>query len=147
MGCAGGVDANIGFPMPRIGVGAGQAAFWLNVQGLRGGHSGVNIHQDRGNANKLLARLLLSLQQRLPLGLAQLEGGTLRNAIPREARALLLVPQAAISQLEQAVTRITSYNVCYTKLLRPQRQALLQAQQQPGQQLVGVSSVLVDVDP
>ncbi len=106
MGCAGGVDANIGFPMPRIGVAAGQAAFWLNVQGLRGGHSGVNIHQDRGNANKLLARLLLSLQQRLPLALAQLEGGSLRNAIPREARALLLVPQAAIRQLEQAVTEL-----------------------------------------
>lgn len=106
MGCAGGVDANIGFPMPRSAVASGQAAFWLNVRGLRGGHSGVNIHQDRGNANKLQARLLLGLQQRLPLALAELEGGTLRNAIPREARALVLVPQASVATLERAVNEL-----------------------------------------
>jgi len=92
MGCAGGIDANIHFDFQAEAIPAGWQSFHLQVKGLRGGHSGVNIHQERGNANKLLARLLLTLNEQLPVRLSHLEGGTLRNAIPREAQAIILAP-------------------------------------------------------
>ncbi len=101
MGCAGGIDANIHFDFQAEAVPAGWQAFALQVKGLRGGHSGVNIHQDRGNANKLLARLLLALQEQGELRLSHIEGGTLRNAIPREANAVLLVPADQCAAVQQ----------------------------------------------
>ena len=99
MGCAGGIDANIHFGFTAEAIPSGWQAYQLQVKGLRGGHSGCNIHEDRGNANKLLARLLLTLSQQLPLRLSHIEGGTLRNAIPREAQALLLVPADQSAEL------------------------------------------------
>jgi dipeptidase D len=102
MGCAGGVDANIHYPCPLEATPAGMLAFKLQVKGLRGGHSGVNIHQDRGNANKLLSRLL----QDLPMDsvrLAHISGGTLRNAIPREAEALILIAADQIDTVKQLI--------------------------------------------
>jgi dipeptidase D len=103
MGCAGGIDANIRLAFDATPVPAGYQALRLSVKGLRGGHSGVNIHQDRGNANKLLARLLLSASEQVSLRLAQLEGGTLRNAIPREASALLWVADNELVALQQQI--------------------------------------------
>lgn len=101
MGCAGGVDANIRFPLEQVAATQGEG-FELQVKGLRGGHSGVDIHRGRGNANKLLVRLLKAAE---PLGvrLAEISGGTLRNAIPREARATLLVPTASVSEFKALV--------------------------------------------
>ncbi len=103
MGCAGGIDANIRFAFTPEPIPADHQALRLSVKGLRGGHSGVNIHQDRGNANKLLARLLQDAAAEQSLRLVQLEGGTLRNAIPREASALLVVPKTAVTALQQQI--------------------------------------------
>ncbi|WP_438405384.1 peptidase dimerization domain-containing protein, partial [Aeromonas hydrophila] len=105
MGCAGGVDANIRFPLELVDASEGEA-FELAVKGLRGGHSGCDIHRGRGNANKLLVRLLKAPE---PLGvrLAEIHGGTLRNAIPREARATLLVPAASVNEFKALVDRYT----------------------------------------
>ncbi|MGL4205914.1 MAG: aminoacyl-histidine dipeptidase [Aeromonadaceae bacterium] len=103
MGCAGGINANTRFDFSAEAVPSGHQALRLSIKGLRGGHSGVNIHQDRGNANKLLARLLLNASEQLPLRLAQIEGGTLRNAIPREASALLLVADEQVATLKQLI--------------------------------------------
>ena len=103
MGCAGGIDANIRFAFTPEPIPADHQALRLHVKGLRGGHSGVNIHQDRGNANKLLARLLQDAAAAQRLRLVQLEGGTLRNAIPREASALLVVPKTAVAALQQQI--------------------------------------------
>ena len=106
MGCAGGVDANIHFHCQRETVPAGMQAFSLQVKGLRGGHSGVNIHQDRGNANKLLSRVLQALQAE-QVRLANISGGTLRNAIPREAEAVILVAADRIDAVQQLVAERT----------------------------------------
>lgn len=103
MGCAGGIDANIRLAFEPTAVPAGYQALRLGVKGLRGGHSGVNIHQDRGNANKLLARLLLTASENVTLHLAQMEGGTLRNAIPREASALLWAAPDDVDALQQQI--------------------------------------------
>ncbi|MBB6054164.1 aminoacyl-histidine dipeptidase [Tolumonas osonensis] len=107
MGCAGGVDANIRFHFQREATPANLQAFRLQVKGLRGGHSGVNIHQDRGNANKLLSRLLLDLQPE-KIHLASIAGGTLRNAIPREAEALILVEPERAETVLRLITERTA---------------------------------------
>lgn len=108
MGCAGGVDAQLRFAYEAEPVPADHQAWTLKLSGLRGGHSGVNIHEGRGNANKLLARLLDKLSRELPLRLAELSGGTLRNAIPREAHALLLLPGQQADVLAAALSRLSA---------------------------------------
>ena len=71
----------------------------IDVKGLRGGHSGVNIHEGRGNAIKLLVRVLRHVGRRWNVRLSTLQGGTARNALPREAYAELALPYAAIDAL------------------------------------------------
>jgi len=89
IGCAGGGDSEIFLPLHRLGGQTG-TLIELKISGLRGGHSGLDIHLGRANAIKLLARLLDKAREKLPLGLIHLEGGNKRNAIPREAWAHLI---------------------------------------------------------
>ncbi|GAB2908930.1 aminoacyl-histidine dipeptidase [Rheinheimera gaetbuli] len=103
MGCAGGVDAEFTVAAQWQAAASGVTAFTLSLTGLKGGHSGVNIHLGRGNANKLLARFLADYAQDLQLSVAAFNGGSLRNAIPREASVLLTVPAAKLPQLQQQV--------------------------------------------
>ena len=98
VGCAGGLDANITFGYSEVATPAdGYAAARISVKGLKGGHSGIQIVCQRANANKLLFRLLNAA----PCGLllASVDGGGLRNAIPREAEATVLVPAADFGKL------------------------------------------------
>ncbi|ATG74789.1 cytosol nonspecific dipeptidase [Zobellella denitrificans] len=103
MGCAGGVDANITLPYEAEPVPTGHQAVRLAITGLRGGHSGINIHQGRASANKLLAELLHQLGQSGDIRLAELHGGTLRNAIAREAWALLTLPAAGLARAQDLI--------------------------------------------
>ena len=135
MGCAGGIDANIHFDFQAEAIPAGWQSFLLQVKGLRGGHSGVNIHQERGNANKLLARLLLTLNEQLPVRLSHLEGGTLRNAIPREAQAIILAPAERLAELEQAVQQHSTLLQQELKEVESNLQISLQATSMPEQVL------------
>jgi dipeptidase D len=102
LGCAGGADVNVvraGQPEPLP---TGHAAHRIALRGLRGGHSGVNIHEERGNAIKLLVRVVQSLAQEGALSslrLCALDGGTARNALPREAFAIVSVPAASSATL------------------------------------------------
>jgi len=101
LGCAGGLDVNV----TRGGRAEALAAGWqvcrIDLTGLRGGHSGVDIHEERGNAIKSLVRVLRALEQVMPFRLAALSGGSARNALPREASAVLALPAGQIDQLEQ----------------------------------------------
>ena len=93
VGCAGGLDLNATFDYTAQAAPAtGYTAVTLTVKGLKGGHSGIQIGYQRGNANRLLLRLLNSTKQEYLL--ASVDGGGLRNAIPREAVAVLLVKDA-----------------------------------------------------
>ncbi|WP_333607347.1 aminoacyl-histidine dipeptidase [Arsukibacterium sp.] len=103
MGCAGGVDAEFSVPVQWQPLPAGHQAYRLSLTGLKGGHSGVNIHLGRGNANKLLARFLVAQAPLLELKISEIHGGSLRNAIPREASAIVTLPANLRPQLEQAV--------------------------------------------
>ena len=92
VGCAGGLDCSATFTYTTEAVPAGYVGQALNVKGLVGGHSGMDIILYRGNANKIAARILYALMTEADVKLLDLEGGTLRNAIPREAFATVYVP-------------------------------------------------------
>ncbi|MFU2316214.1 beta-Ala-His dipeptidase [Rahnella sp. PCH160] len=91
MGCAGGIDFTATLPLSREAVPAGFTTLKLTLKGLKGGHSGADIHLGLGNASKLLARFLSEHADTLGLRLLDFTGGTLRNAIPREAIATLAI--------------------------------------------------------
>lgn len=92
LGCAGGLDVDV----RRVGEADPLPAGWtvrqIALRGLRGGHSGVDIHEERGNAIKLLVGVLHDLAGVMPYRLVSLHGGSARNALPREAFALVALP-------------------------------------------------------
>ena len=92
VGCAGGLDASMTFSYEEESVPASSTAFLVEVKGLKGGHSGIEIVLERGNANLVLFRLLKMAEKAFGLRLSSVDGGGLRNAIPREAYAIFGVP-------------------------------------------------------
>jgi dipeptidase D len=103
IGCAGGVDVNISGSYAEEESRPDSAAFLLSVKGLNGGHSGMDIHLGRGNANKLLNRLLFDCAERFGLSIAAIDSGGLRNAIPREGFATVAVEQARAEALREYI--------------------------------------------
>jgi dipeptidase D len=91
IGCAGGVDTIATIEYEPIDTPASHAGFKVKAGGLRGGHSGDDIHRGHGNSNKILNRFLWNVNNRFDMNLANFNGGNLRNAIPREAEALFSV--------------------------------------------------------
>ncbi|MDR3627284.1 MAG: aminoacyl-histidine dipeptidase [Ignavibacteriaceae bacterium] len=102
VGCAGGVDTAGIFNLEFEKVPAGYDAFELMITGLKGGHSGSDINMGKANAIKLLARTLKALEP-VDYKLGSLTGGSKRNAIPREAEALLLIKSSSVLQAEKLV--------------------------------------------
>ena len=85
------------------GESAGEKAYRLAVKGLKGGHSGMDINLGRGNSNKLLFRFLKTYAGELGIRLADITGGSLRNAIPRESFAIIVIPAEKAEQLQAAI--------------------------------------------
>ncbi|SHF38308.1 dipeptidase D [Modicisalibacter ilicicola DSM 19980] len=107
IGCAGGADVLVSADLPTSPVKADERVWRLSLTGLIGGHSGIDIHKGRGNANRLLVRVLRTLE---PCGVRLIDyrGGTLRNALPREAFATVALnvqegeaAQARVGELHQ----------------------------------------------
>jgi dipeptidase D len=108
IGCAGGIDTLISFtcinePMPR-----NSAAIKISVSGLLGGHSGDDIHKNRGNAIKILTRFLWKASREFSIGLSEFIGGNLRNAIAREASAIFVFPKNKKENLMDAFEKFTA---------------------------------------
>jgi dipeptidase D len=104
VGCAGGVNLTAEFNYDHtVPVPEGDIAVKLTLKGLKGGHSGVDIHLGRANANKLLFRFLKEAVADLEVRLVSFSGGTLRNAIPREAYAVVTIPEEGLQDLAEAV--------------------------------------------
>ena len=100
LGCAGGVDVEVRHDYAQEEVPAGYVMMRFTVSGLRGGHSGIDIHTGRGNAIKLLAEALRDLSEHTDVRLIELKGGTARNAIPREAFAVCALRADAVTNLD-----------------------------------------------
>ena len=102
IGCAGGVNSVARRKIARRPTPSGDA--WrVKVSGLAGGHSGVDIHRGRGNALRILGRTLLAVMDRVKPAVADVNGGSKRNAIPREASAVVVVDSAQAAALKSTV--------------------------------------------
>ncbi len=101
IGCAGGADSEISLPLKRKDESKGDL-FRLKLYGFRGGHSGLDIDKGRGNAIKVIARMLWQVSKSCPFELVGIEGGNKRNAIPREAWADITIDPSQKDLAEQA---------------------------------------------
>ncbi len=100
IGCAGGVDTLIEKNYSQVDAPQGFLPVEISLKGLKGGHSGCDIHLNRGNANKLMNELFARLEGKIEWRLNRVEGGNLRNAIPRESFAQLYVQDKAALEKE-----------------------------------------------
>ncbi len=103
VGCAGGMDANIKFSFSEEPVPDDAVPYNIKVSGLKGGHSGMDIHLGRGNSNKLLFRFMKYAYAEYGIRIASVDGGGMRNAIPREAEAVVVVPVSKAKDFEKSV--------------------------------------------
>ena len=115
VGCAGGTNANASFPYTEESVQGNGKAYKLNLTGLKGGHSGLDIPLGRGNANKLIFRFMRYAAKEFGLQLADVDAGSLRNAIPREAFATVVVSADKASAFEAG---LKEYENIYKKELK-----------------------------
>lgn len=105
VGCAGGADLNISFQFKEdTYIPEGDVAVRITLSGLKGGHSGVDIHLGRANANKLMFRFLKEAVCDYGARLSAVEGGNMRNAIPREAWAIVTIPGDNVEALWELVS-------------------------------------------
>ena len=100
IGCAGGVDVTATHSYSADSTPGGMVGYRVFVRGLKGGHSGVDIHLGRGNANKLMNRLLWGAATGCSIRIGEIDGGSLRNAIPRESFAIVAVPEDKAAEFE-----------------------------------------------
>ncbi len=100
IGCAGGIDTVATFSFRSRPVSRTAMAFKIEVKGLKGGHSGDDIHKGYGNANKILTRFLWNATRKFNMRLNHFDGGNLRNAIPREAIAIVTVKRKYLVPFE-----------------------------------------------
>jgi len=105
IGCAGGGDSVLRLPLEMTDTPSNTTPVSLRVKGLRGGHSGIDIIEQRGNAIKILARILNKIRDQHSSFIGTIEGGSKRNAIPREAEAVIAVEgadTAAVKKIAEA---------------------------------------------
>jgi dipeptidase D len=105
VGCAGGALSEMMLPVEKAPVPAGAEVLDLHLSGLKGGHSGMEIHLQRGNANQLLARILHAAGQDGPVHLASFRGGDKHNALAREASARVVLPAGRRAAFTAAVEK------------------------------------------
>lgn len=105
IGCAGGVDVTGTGSYQTNPAPGDHLSFRLGIRGLTGGHSGMDIHLGRGNANKLMNRLLFQAARQFDLRIVSIDGGGLRNAIPRESFAVVVVPDDRIADFREFIQK------------------------------------------
>ena len=110
MGCAGGVDITATRKYSEELTPDNTKGFSITVKGLNGGHSGMDIHKGLGNANKIMNRLLFEGFTKFGLRISEINGGSLRNAIPRESKAIVSIDAVSmeifLKEIQQLITRI-----------------------------------------
>lgn len=101
IGCAGGVDVLVSGKYKEKEFEGKVKSYQLFVSGLAGGHSGIDIHLYKGNANKIANRILLKLNDEIKIGVKEVEGGSLRNAIPRESKSIFTIDEKNESKIKE----------------------------------------------
>lgn len=108
IGCAGGIDTNTKYNYEQVDFPKDTISLEIHLKGLLGGHSGMDIDKGRGNANKLIARLLHLTNQKVKVHLVSIDGGGLRNAIPREAKAIIRIHQDSYEVFQKCFQEINT---------------------------------------
>lgn len=108
IGCAGGQDTKVLMSYSKVAVNYDFAGYQIKVTGLQGGHSGDDINKGRGNAVKILNRLLWSSSHLFEARISEIDGGNLRNAIAREAFANIIVPNRFNKEFIQYVKKFNA---------------------------------------
>jgi dipeptidase D len=126
IGCAGGADSSLVLPLGRKKT-ASKNLYRLHVHGFRGGHSGLDINQGRGNAIKLLARTLGQAQAAAKFEIISIEGGSKHNAIPREAVAMLACPPVQVRTMTTAIKKAFDKIKIEVKAVEPDAAYILEA--------------------
>ena len=130
VGCAGGIDITASKTYTQEPVPANYLGYEIKVKGLQGGHSGMDIHKGLGNANKLMNRLLYAASKK-DIRIATIDGGSLRNAIPRESVAVIALSptyeKEVVALLQQTATEVQDEY----KSLEPQLQISIATAQKP----------------
>ena len=121
IGCAGGVDITATNVFKAEEVSENTKSFKLIVRGLKGGHSGIEIHKGLGNANKIMNRVLVKLTKSVAIRISEIDGGSLRNAIPRESTASVVV---SIENVAKMLEKIQKYTTLLKEELKIQDPAL-----------------------
>lgn len=119
IGCAGGMDTIATFSFEETDTPAGTKAYKINAKGLKGGHSGLDIHLGRGNAIKIINRLLWESNRKFNIQVAEFNSGDVRNAIPREGEALVVVPENNAGDFESFVKEFNDTVKCEVKSVEP----------------------------
>ncbi len=107
VGCAGGVDVTAKRTYKEEGIPEGKIAYTISVRGLNGGHSGMDIHKGLGNANKIMNRLLFDGFENYGLRVHEIKGGSLRNAIPRESFATIVIDAIQVETFEFEMAKLS----------------------------------------
>ena len=129
VGCAGGADLNVSMQFKEdTYIPEGDVAVKISLTGLKGGHSGGDIHLGRGNANKILNRFLSRMAGRHDLYLCEINGGNLRNAIPREAYAICAVPKDAKHDVRTELNIFTSEMEDELSVVEPDLKLVLESE-------------------
>ena len=106
IGCAGGIDVTAVGNYQMEELPADYSAWRISVKGLNGGHSGMDIHKGLGNANKIMNRLLYKGFELFGLAVSEINGGSLRNAIPRESESIITLPKNKINDFNTAFEQL-----------------------------------------
>lgn len=130
IGCAGGIDTVAKLPYDKEET-PDAPAFKIMVKGLKGGHSGDDINKGLACANKLLNRILWSLDKEMDLRLACFEGGNLRNAIAREANATFVVAKEDVELMKEIVAQFTKDLIYEFRTTEPDMEIILSEAEKP----------------
>ena len=105
-GSCGGMQVDFTVPAPFDSIPEGHSCFRLSVSGLKGGHSGEDIHRGRGNANVLLTRALMAIEAICPFYINSIKGGSFRLAIPRDSECVISLPAEAETKVREALAAL-----------------------------------------
>ena len=107
IGCAGGVDISVQGTYDLVKTKSDDICVQITVKGCTGGHSGMDIHKGRANANKVMNRVLFELDKKIDMAICSIDGGGLRNAIPRESVAIISLQESEKSALDSTLQDLT----------------------------------------
>ena len=141
IGCAGGIDVTATGNYQMEELPADYSAWRISVKGLNGGHSGMDIHKGLGNANKIMNRLLYKGFELFGLAVSEINGGSLRNAIPRESESIITLPKNKINDFNTAFEQLIKDIKFELKTTEPTLQIGLQEAPLPNLIMNSVSQI------